>query len=83
MAITIIRNQTRGVLELWDAGKKLKTIPVGGSLQQVPITITQVTRSGVILARKKGGFANDDSYVATYANNSVVFTGNTSVVTFT
>ena len=82
MAIHTIQNDTGADLGLWDARHQLAVIKKGKSLQNVPITITQVSRAGVIFARRVGAFASNDSYLATFVPNSVVFTGNTNVVTF-
>lgn len=88
--ITVIQNNTGAVLELWDVNQQLGSIAAGGALQQVPITITQVTRGGVIFANKSGGFVNGNSYAATFAAaggglpSRVVFTGpGQNVVNFT
>ena len=89
MPINTIQNNTGAVLDLFDVQQPLGSIPAGGALQQVPITITQVTRAGVNFPNKNGGFLNGVSYAATYVAggggnpNSVVFTGPNNVVTFT
>jgi hypothetical protein len=80
--IATIRNNTGAALELWNAGTKVAILSDGQAIHSAPITITQITRAGVIFARKTGSFVDGDSYLATFASNAVVFTGNRSSVTF-
>jgi hypothetical protein len=84
MPITLIRNSTGAQLTLLDVRTPLANLPDGASAQQVPITITSVTRGGVAFSNRQGGFMNNDSYVATFvAPATVSFTGNTGTVNFT
>lgn len=84
MSITLIRNETGKVLELWDAkGDPLVTIPNGQAAQHLPITIINVSVEGVLYAKKQGVFMSGDSYSAKIEGRSVVFTGNRGTVTFT
>jgi len=89
MPITLIRNETGAQMQLFDVGTQLADLPAGGSAQQVPITITSVTRGGVAFSNRQGGFMNSDSYVATFVAAvppqpaTVRFAGNTGTVNFT
>lgn len=89
MPITLIRNETGAQLELWDVGTQIASLPNGGSVQQVPITITSVIRAGVSYHNRQGEFMNNDSYLATFQAAAppqpatVLFTGNTGIVRFT
>jgi hypothetical protein len=90
MLITLIRNSTGATLQLFDGVTQLgQDLPNGGSIQHVPITITSVTRGGVRFANHQGGFADDQSYTATFtaAPATVSFTPNpgtrAAVTTFT
>ena len=83
MAIHTIRNNTGAQLELWDAGNLLANLANGASINTLPITITSVTRNEVQYHKRVGVFVNNDSYLATHAGASVIFTGSGSTVTFT
>jgi hypothetical protein len=88
MPIQMVRNNTGGMLELWNGGQQLANLPNGGSIINLPITITSVTLQNVGYHNRQGGFVNNDSYLATFqaarpgSPAMVVFTGNSGVVTF-
>lgn len=92
MAITLIRNSTGAELVLFDVGRQLADLTNGGpgsSVQQVPTTITSVSRGGVSYHNRQGAFMNGDSYLAEFVAAAppqpaaVRFTGHTGTVTFT
>lgn len=88
MLINTIRNNTGGVLELWDVGTQLATLQNGQAVHNLPITITSISFNTVGYHNKMGAFMNGDSYSATLVlgippnPTSVMFTGNTNKVFF-
>ena len=70
MPITLIRNNTRDSLTLWQIGEKLATIPQGGCAVELPTTITSVTVGNSTFLCRRSHFVSGERYIVNTVNNN-------------